>query len=67
MLYEEYRFELKGNPEETALQARCNICDIVQNLSYMTSDLMIRNLNDKPLTIKCPSCNNVNCLVIPSL
>ena len=67
MLYEEYRFELKGNPEETALQARCNICDIVKNLSYMTSDLMIRNLNDKPLKIKCPSCNNVNCLVIPSL
>jgi hypothetical protein len=70
ILYENYRFELRGNPEETAFQARCNNCDIIQNLSYKTSDvinLMIRRLDDKPLTIKCPSCNNVNCLVIPCL
>jgi hypothetical protein len=72
ILYENYRFELRGNPEETALQARCIICDIVQNLSYKTSNLinlMIRRLNDKPLTltIKCPSCNTFDCLVIPCL
>ena len=67
VLYEEYRFESRGNPQWTALQTRCNKCGIVRNLSYKTSDLMIKNLNNKPLTIKCPSCNNSNCLVIPSL
>jgi hypothetical protein len=74
ILYENSRFDLREDPDETALQARCNKCDIVQNLSYKTSDLinlMIRRLrlNDKPLTltIKCPSCNAFDCLVIPCL
>lgn len=68
MLYEEYRFELRGKCEETALQARCTNpqCNIVQNLSDKTSNVVTRNFN-RPLEIKCPACNNLNCLVIPSL
>jgi hypothetical protein len=67
-LYEEYRFELRKNWEETALQAKCtNIkCNIVQNLSYKTSNVVTRNFN-RPLDIECSACNNLNCLVIPSL
>jgi hypothetical protein len=65
-LYEEHRFELRGNPEETALQAKCIKCNIVQNFSDKTSNVVMRNFN-RPLHIKCPECNNINCLVIPSL
>ena len=65
MLYEEYRFELRRNPEETALQARCMKCDVVQNLSYKTSNLMIRSLNNKPLDIKCSKCGVDNRMVVP--
>jgi hypothetical protein len=66
-LFEDYRFDLRGDPKETALQARCIKCDIVQNLSYKTSDLTIRSLNNKPLGIKCPNpnCGFDNCLVVP--
>jgi hypothetical protein len=63
-LFEVYRFDLREDPEETALQARCIKCDIVQNLSYKTSNLTIRSLNNKPLDIKCPSCGADNCLVV---
>ena len=66
ILYEEYRFKLRGNSEETALQAKCIRCNIVQNLSDKTSKVVVRDFN-RPLDIKCPSCNNLNCLVIPSL
>lgn len=65
MLYEEYRFELRGNLNETALQAKCIKCNIVQNFSDKTSNVVMRNFN-RPLHIKCPACNNLNCLVIPS-
>ena len=65
LLFEDYRFELRENPEETALQARCIKCDIVQNLSYKTSNLTIRSLNNKPLNIKCPTCGIDNCMVVP--
>ncbi len=64
-LFEEYRFELRENQEETALQARCIKCDIIQNLSYKTSNFMIRSLNNKPLSIKCPRCGVDNSMVIP--
>ena len=64
-LFEDYRFDLRGDPEETALQARCIKCDIVQNLSYKTSNLTIRSLNDKPLDIKCPKCGVDNSMVVP--
>lgn len=65
LLFEGYRFELREDPEETALQARCIKCDIVQNLSYKTSNLTIRSLNNKPLNIKCPNCGVDNCMVVP--
>jgi hypothetical protein len=65
-LYEKHRFELKGNSEETALQAKCVKCNIVRNLSDKTSSVVTRNFT-LPLRIKCPACNNINCLVIPSL
>ena len=65
-LFEGYRFELRGNPEETALQAKCIKCNIVLNLSDKTSKVVTRNFN-RPLNIRCPKCNKLNCLVIPSL
>lgn len=65
LLFEGYRFDLRGSPEETALQARCVKCNIVQNLSYKTSNLMIRSLNDQPLNIRCPNCDAGNSLVVP--
>jgi phage FluMu protein Com len=66
MLYEEYRFELRRNAEEAALQAKCTKCNIVLNLSDKTSKIVTRNFN-RPLHIRCPECKNINCLVIPSL
>ena len=65
LLFEGYRFDLRGDPEETALQARCIKCNIVQNLCYKTSNLMIRSLNNKPLNIKCPKCGVDNSMVVP--
>lgn len=67
-LYEEYRFELRKNWEETALQAKCTNtkCNIVTNLSDKTSKIVMRNFN-RPLHIKCPKCSNINSLIIPSL
>jgi hypothetical protein len=67
VLYEDYRFELMGHPESVALQGRCIKCSIVQNLSYSTSKVLIRNLSDRPLGIKCPNCGDNNCIVIPTL
>ena len=67
LLFEGYRFELREDPEETALQARCIKCDIVQNLSYMTSDLTIRSLNDKPLTYQMSECGDVTAWLFPFL
>jgi hypothetical protein len=65
LLFEDHRFDLRGKPEETALQARCIKCDIVQNLSYKTSNVIIRSLNDRPLDIRCPICDADNSLVVP--